>query len=203
MEHYTTEKRRRKARIENEKETWRGGVRGGRGQKITERTIWEITGALGAGFQSVEPGRWPHTLFPFSLSPSIGEANSSLLLLPHPCRPFCIFYSAFHVLPRATRKSTVNNARSSEPRPALPACRIAETLFSFCGTRKYVSEDWPRYRPNNSKLNFMPAKVQKNKVWRNNWWIIKLFVRDEEWWKAKLWRDIGKIKETWLIYLAR
>lgn len=138
-----------------------------------------------------------------SLSPSIGEANSSLLLLPHPCRPFCIFYSAFHVLPRATHKSTVNNARSSEPRPALPACRIAETLFSFCGTRKYVSEDWPRYRPNNSKLNFMPAEVQKNKVWRNNWWIIKLFVRDEEWWKAKLWRDIGKIKETWLIYLAR
>lgn len=72
-------------------------------------------------------------LVPASLSLSLRLSEKPILLFsfPHPCRPFCIFHSAFHVLPRATRKSTVNNARSSELRPALPACRIAETLFSF------------------------------------------------------------------------
>ena len=78
-----------------------------REQKITERTIWEITEAPVLVSNRLNPaaGRIPCCLSP-SIFPSQLAFSLSLGLARNPLRttwPFCIFSSAFCVLPRAPR----------------------------------------------------------------------------------------------------
>lgn len=126
-----------------EKEGSAGSV--GRKQKITERTIWEITEAC-AGFQSVELDR-PHTAWP-SLSAFLADRSFSLRCFVSTSTPaFCILCSPFCVLPRALRatpisppppnKFSVNNASVRiPPRCTAHTLLLATSVAPHCRTEK-------------------------------------------------------------------
>ena len=111
--------RGRKAR-EKTRRKYRGGlvVCAGRTreQKITERTIWEITEAPVLVSNRLNPaaGRIPCCLSPstfprrLAFSFSLGPARTHPPTPPHRTTwPFCIFSSAFCVLPRAPRATNL------------------------------------------------------------------------------------------------
>lgn len=118
-EHYTTVRRARKAREKTRRKyeglEWNGTMVG-REQKITERTIWEITEALVlvSNRLNLAAGRIP-CCPPFSVHlPTARFLFFPWLRCIPAMRRFCIFCSAFCVLPRArsTDKFSVNNTRS-------------------------------------------------------------------------------------------